>query len=682
MIFLTFGMKNAIAQTIDLVVSFRVKIYTGMTIMKSRNLLLQIYWILSFIYLESFFSFFYSGSFFSSGSLHAILFGSTFALLLSVILSVSSPGINRITNSIGLFIVGFIYASQLVYYRIFKTFYIAYSVENSGQVFEFADHAFFGIIENLSEIILLFAPFFVFLIIMKIFSFKIQRDLKASVVILVMILLIHSGAIALMDEDDNRENSAYNLYYHANNPDFSVGKLGLMTYMRLDLKRHLTDWSPELITVSPNKNKTFIFDDNHNAIQIEFDALIEEETNQDVIALHNYFKSQMPSEKNEYTGLYEGYNLIMITAESFSHLAIDEHLTPTLYKMTQEGYQFDNFYTPIWGVSTTDGEYVATTGLIPKSGVWSFKQSSDNALPFTLGNQLRNLGYTTKAYHNHTYNYYGRELSHPNLGYDYKGIGNGLELTDTWPKSDLEMMRVTLPEYADITPFHAYYMTVSGHMRYVFNGNFIAKKNKALVEDLPYSEPVKAYLATQIELDRGVQYLLEYLEDSGLADKTLIAISSDHYPYALTYEEIEELNGGPVERDFELYRNAFILYTQNMTPVSIDAPASSLDILPTLLNLLGLNYDSRLLMGRDIFSNQDPLVVFYNKSYITDQGRYNSRTDEFTTAVSQTDSEMFNKETYKKRISTIVDEKFYYSSKILELDYYSKILEFTEKTKD
>lgn len=666
-------MKPAISQTIDLAVSYRVNISTEMTIMKSRNLLLQLYWILSIYYLELLFGYFYSGSFFSSVILHALLFGSTYALSLSVILSLSTSKINAISNSVGLFIVGFIYASQLVYYRIFKTFYIAYSVENSGQVLEFADHAFYGILENITEIVLLFVPLIFFVIILNISNFKIHRNYKTSALIIMIIVLMHLSSLALMDKDDRRENSAHNLYYNANNPDFSVSKLGLLTYMRLDLIRHLTNWSPDLNTEYSNENTSVVINDSLNAIEIDFETLIDKETNQDVIALHNYFKSQIPSKKNEYTGLYEGYNLILITAESFSHLAIDEHLTPTLYKMTHEGYRFDNFYTPIWGVSTTDGEYVATTGLIPKSGVWSFKLSSDNALPFTLGNQLRNQGYTTKAYHNHTYNYYGRERSHPNLGYDYKGIGNGLELTDTWPKSDLEMMRVTLPEYTKFTPFHAYYMTVSGHMRYVFNGNFIAKKNKALVEDLPYSESVKAYLATQIELDRAVQYLLEYLEDSGLDDKTLIAISSDHYPYALTFEEIDELNGGPVDRDFELYRNAFILYTKNMTPVSIDAPSSSLDILPTLLNLLGLKYDSRLLMGRDIFSSQDPLVVFYNKSYITDQGRYNSRTDEFIPTASQT---------YNNRISTIVDEKFYYSNKILELDYYSKIFEFTEKTKD
>src|SRR5690606_372494 len=112
--------------------------------------------------------------------------------------------------------------------------------------------------------------------------------------------------------------------------------------------------------------------------------------------------------KNDYTGKYKGYNLILITAESFSPFAIDENVTPTLYKMANEGYQFTNFYTPVWGVSTSDGEYVALQGLIPKSGVWSFQESGKNSLPFVLGNQLKKLNYPTRAYHNHTYTYYGR----------------------------------------------------------------------------------------------------------------------------------------------------------------------------------------------------------------------------------------------------------------------------------
>ncbi len=199
---------------------------------------------------------------------------------------------------------------------------------------------------------------------------------------------------------------------------------------------------------------------------------------------------------------------------------------------------------------------------------------------------------------------------------------------------------------------------------------------------MPYSESVKAYLAAQIELDRAMEYLLEYLENSGIADKTPIAISSDHYPYALTYEEIEELNGDPVEHNFELYRNAFILYTQSMSPVTIDESTSSLDILPTFLNLMGLEYDSRLLMGRDVFSNSDPLVIFSNRSFLTDQGKYDTKTGTFTSFSSGMDSDSIRNDLYRKRISNSVNAKFHYSSKILELDYYSKVFKTSKKTMD
>jgi phosphoglycerol transferase MdoB-like AlkP superfamily enzyme len=106
-----------------------------------------------------------------------------------------------------------------------------------------------------------------------------------------------------------------------------------------------------------------------------------------------------------------------------------------------------------------------------------------------------------------------------------------------------------------------------------------------------------------------------------------------------------------------------------MQPVTIDKPCSSLDILPTLSNLLGIEYDSRLLMGRDIFSNSEPLVTFLNKSFITDKGNYNAATKKFT-PVDGAKVE----EDYVKKISAIVNSKFYYSAKILETDYYSKVL--------
>ena len=106
-----------------------------------------------------------------------------------------------------------------------------------------------------------------------------------------------------------------------------------------------------------------------------------------------------------------------------------------------------------------------------------------------------------------------------------------------------------------------------------------------------------------------------------------------------------------------------------MEPETVTKQASSLDIIPTLSNLLGLEYDSRLLMGTDIFSDAEPLIPFVNKSFITDKGRYNSVTKQFI----PNDGEIFD-EVYVDYIASIVQAKFFYSAKMLETDYYSKVL--------
>lgn len=407
-------------------------------------------------------------------------------------------------------------------------------------------------------------------------------------------------------------------------------------------------------------------DTSPHVLDIDFDALAASAPNDAIRQMHSYFSSVTPTNRNEYTGMFKGYNLIFLTAESFSPYAVWEDLTPTLYKLVHEGFYFENFYNPVWGVSTSDGEYVACTGLIPKSGVWSFRQSSQNYLPFVMGNQFKALGYPTRAYHNHTYDYYRRDLSHPNMGYDYKGLGNGLEVRKTWPESDLEMMEKTVPEYIEDEHFHTYYMTVSGHMDYNFTGNYMAYQNRDLVKDLPYGEEGRAYIACNMELDRALSWLIEQLEAAGVADRTLIALSADHYPYGLAKSSLDELAGHPVEENFELYRSHFILWSASMEdPIVVSRPSSSLDIIPTLSNLLDLPYDSRLLMGVDLLSDAPSLVIFNNRSFITDDFSYNSKTGKALT----NDGEPADIEKVKA-VNQQVKDKFEYSDKILTYDYY------------
>ncbi len=673
------------------------------TIDNKRRILTALYFPAIIFYLEIIFKFFGLNQEIDGTIIYLVLFSLSFGLILNFISTLFNKKINRMISIFFVIFLCFTVTVQFIYYKLFYTPMVLYSVTGAGQVLEFADMVFEAIINNFAVLILLFAPVFGILFgKAKGLEYK-NTVFKQKIITILSIVLVNVFMLMSLSLGGKDVNSDYDIYYGTNVPDLVINRFGILKVMQKDLGNIIfknattasstTDLNKYIddedtlpdnniqddfcnIIDEPNKDDDEVekIDTSPNIMDIDFNKLIESETDENIIAMHKYFSSVEPTNKNEYTGIFKDYNLILITAEGFSHLALDKELTPTLYKMANESFVFNNFYNPIWGVSTSDGEYVACQGLIPKSGVWSFYTSGENYLPFAMGNQFKKLGYSTRAYHNHYFDYYRRDVSHPNLGYDYKGLGNGLKVKETWPESDLEMIDLTVPEYINDEKFHTYYMTVSGHKNYTFYGNYIAGKNKELVEHLEASEPVKAYLACNIELDRAMETLIRQLEEKGIADKTVIAISADHYPYGLEKEEIDELSGHEVENNFELYKSSFILWTKGRETVIVDKPCSSLDIIPTLSNLFGLEYDSRLLMGKDIFSTSDPLVVFSNRSFITDKAMYNSVTKEVT---NLTDNPI--DEDYIKNINKEVSGKFVFSAEILDRDYYSQVFKEGEK---
>ena len=256
-------------------------------------------------------------------------------------------------------------------------------------------------------------------------------------------------------------------------------------------------------------------------------------------------------------------------------MAIDEELTPNLYKLYNEGFQFTNFYTPLFPVSTADGEYIADTSLIPKEGVWSIYRIKGNYMPYSYANVFENLGYTSKAYHNNSYNYYNRDVYLETMGYDsYLACKNGLEKRincKIWPQSDYQMVNTTIDDYINDEHFITYYMTVSGHLEYSKIGNMMVSWNWDKVKYLPLSNAAKSYLACNIEFDKAIGELINRLEQAGKLDNTVIAISGDHYPYGLTLEQVNELSDYQKDENFELHHMSFLLWNSEMeNPIKID----------------------------------------------------------------------------------------------------------------
>jgi len=589
-----------------------------------------------------------------------------------------------------------LFATEMILYQTFFHHYqgLGMIFDQAGDVATgFATETAGSIAAYIFEIILLFLP----LGLLFVFSRAIVRSarprtlFKRSCFAAMFFCFFLAGI--LVHTANNGIPSDKDYYTSAYTTTDAMSRFGILSGARLEIKYTLfgNDSAKQMIDndvsmpeepVGEIEKEPTVY--GENSLDIDFAARAQNGSDPDIVELDEYFAAQTPSKQNEYTGMFEGKNCIFITAESFTPYFISPEMTPTLYKMMTEGFVFNEYYQPAWGVSTSDGEYSGLTGLVPLGGVNSMKRSQNNNMYTTLGNSFSRLGYFTEAYHANDNTYYDRDKTHPNLGYGrFIGYGNGIEATDErpgvadhWPQSDIEAIDTIVPMFADKAPFHVYYMSVSGHPLYTFKGNYISYKNRDLVADLPYSDEVKAYIACNLEFEYAMQHLLEQLEAAGIADDTVIVINPDHYPYGLdkgfegnTKDYFSELTGFTVDTEFERHKNALIIYCSDMEePIVVDEPCYSLDILPTLSNLFGFEFDSRLYTGRDVMSDAVPLVIFRNYSWITDKGSYNSQTREFIPNEGVTVAD-----DYVSQVSKVVRSKVYVAGQILETDYFDSI---------
>ena len=606
--------------------------------------------------------------------------------------------------------------------NIFYNMYygIVYTLSMTGQVMgDFSSVVFTYALKLLPYELALSVPVIVhFIFIKKIIPPK-EKTPKRVPGVLVLMLLVPLVLLFGASELISRLGPNKNLYTYDFTVQNSVPAIGLMNTTRLEVgylifgtpeakaeNKEYTIWTPDEVT-SELASEVIVPDSSeatseeppapvvyeYNAA-VDFASLIETETDPTKKAMHEYFGSLEPTKQNEYTGYFEGKNLIFISAEAFCPYAVDKEFTPTLYKLANNGFVFENYYQPSWSLSTTGGEFANMTGLIPE---WintsnSFIESAKDYMPYAPGHMFTNAGYVCRAYHNNSYSYYSRDLTHPNLGYDYKGLGNGLVLEhNSWPNSDLEMMEATIDEaiaaYKETgVPFHNYYMSVSGHCNYNWGGNAMSAKHRAEAEAaFPDSSiPVQAYMACNKELDLAMEYLLKRLDEEGILNDTVIVMGADHYPYAMAEgatDYYKELSGiDDTTRSVSRYKNTLVLYCAAMEePVYVDTPCSSIDIMPTLCNLFGLKYDSRLYSGRDIFATNYvaeeasytmplvivPIVGSNGYSFVTAAGTYESTTKEFTPREGVVVADDF-----VAKVQTIINEKWKYAKLIITSDYY------------
>mgnify|MGYP003044390472 FL=1 len=614
---------------------------------------------------------------------YPVLFGLLGGALCTLVVSSLPKVLRQIT---GVFLVAaqvLLAEVQLVYHCIFGDFMPVSQIGMGGNVIvNFNSQLLYGIRQNLLKILLLLLPLVVVILCLilrraQVLKLRLRwKQTMASFAVLLALLLTVTG---LMYVGRDNAFSVYHTFTNVNtSTDSSYKKIGMLATTAQELRYMLFGGSGSIMITPSSLNISDVprtySSNSYNVIEsIDFTALADS-TDSDILkATDEYLANATPTRKNNYTGLLKDYNLITICAESFCPWFISEELTPTLYKLSHTGILFENYYGTFQSV-TTNGEYTMCMGLYPDMSRTktdsSFNVAGTNYLPFCLGNALKGMGYQTWAYHDYIGDFYNRNITHANMGYTFKAADSGLAMKIDWPSSDLEMMEASVDDYINSgEPFHAYYMTFSGHYQYNWD-NAMSAKNRDAVKDLPYSEPVKAYIACNLELEYALEYLMQRLEEAGVADKTCIVLTNDHYPYGLTEDEYNELAGQTLDTTFEKYRNSFICYVPGLSEnIVVDEYCSTADILPTLLNLFGVDYDSRLLAGTDVLSSGLHVAVLSDKSFLTKTFRYDAGTETVIPADENTTVSGKLAEAYR----LYVDSRFQLSGNILNSDYYAHV---------
>lgn len=614
---------------------------------------------------------------------YPVLFGLLGGALCTLVVSSLPKVLRQIT---GVFLVAaqvLLAEVQLVYHCIFGDFMPVSQIGMGGNVVvNFNSQLLYGIRQNLLKILLLLLPLIAVILCLilrraQVLKLRLRwKQTMASFAVLLALLLTVTG---LMYVGRDNAFSVYRTFTNVNtSTDSSYKKIGMLATTAQELRYMLFSGSGSIMITPSSLNISDVprtySSNSYNVIEsIDFTALADS-TDSDILkATDEYLSNATPTRKNNYTGLLKDYNLITICAESFCPWFISEELTPTLYKLSHTGILFENYYGTFQSV-TTNGEYTMCMGLYPDMSRTktdsSFNVAGTNYLPFCLGNALKGMGYQAWGYHDYIGDFYNRNITHANMGYTFKAADSGLAMKIDWPSSDLEMMEASVDDYINSgEPFHAYYMTFSGHYQYNWD-NAMSAKNRDAVKDLPYSEPVKAYIACNLELEYALEYLMQRLEEAGVADKTCIVLTNDHYPYGLTEDEYNELAGQTLDTTFEKYRNSFICYVPGLSEnIVVDEYCSTADILPTLLNLFGVDYDSRLLAGTDVLSSGIHAAVLSDKSFLTKTFRYDAGTETVIPADENTTVSGKLAEAYR----LYVDSRFQLSGNILNSDYYAHV---------
>ncbi len=471
-------------------------------------------------------------------------------------------------------------------------------------------------------------------------------------VVTVVIIVILSGAYYATIRLDNFKNklqteSNYGLWLYPENSNLTVNNFGVLMFGFCDIKASILHIDADYV-MNLNINKSVIEnkENNNEVVPIDLERKIDDTPWKELISktndgtfksLNNYFINRSITPKNDMTGKFKDKNLIIIMMESVNEIAIyNEEYFPTLYKMYHEGISFKNNYSPRNNCSTGNNEFTVLSSLFTINNTCTANTYASNKYPEAVFNIFNNAGYKTSAYHDYTQKFYRRSKILPNLGANkYYGVED-LKIpysTNYTEADDKDMFIAAQKYYMNEDKFMAYFATVTPHQSYI-DSQTCSERYYKKYRDLGYSSNLSRYLSKMQVMDEAFQELLKQLEETDKLKDTVIAVFGDHFPYGLTDSQINEFleknNAGyTINRNSTTNKNVdktpMFIYNSEMEPLAVEDYTTIIDLLPTLLNMFDLEYDPRLYLGTDIFSNtHSSRAVFADGSWTNERGYYHA----------------------------------------------------------
>ena len=325
------------------------------------------------------------------------------------------------------------------------------------------------------------------------------------------------------------------LFLNPDMPNVAISQFGFSSYLFIDAKttimpfngldssQHLVDYEKQDQVISDYTR--YVEGDE------VWEELISQERNSNYKTLHNYFISREITDKNDYTGIFNDKNLVVIMMESVNNIVLDERYYPNITKLYKEGWAWDNAYSPRNSCSTGNNETSGMLSLFSINNVCTANRYKNNVYPQAIFNLFANKGYTTSSFHNYTDYYYTRTVIHPNMGsqhyYDVRELGIPYSnVYQEWP-SDVELMEKVLNITEDQEKFMTWVTSVTSHQPYMQKSEY-GDKYLDLFADTGYDITLKRYMSKLKVLDESIGVLLEGLKEQGKLDDTVIVLYGDH----------------------------------------------------------------------------------------------------------------------------------------------------------